>query len=395
MTTTFSVPPLSLTCLLLLSLFLAGCGSNGPEEGSTATAIPESSTSAITRTDYGTTADGEAVELYTLRNAAGMEVEVITYGGIITSLTAPDQDGDFENIVLGFDSLSRYEESNPYFGALIGRYGNRIAGGKFTLDGATYNLETNDGPNHLHGGEKGFDKVVWAATELPSDTAPGLRLTYRSPDGEGGYPGTLETTVVYTLREDNALEIQYTATTDQPTIVNLTQHTYFNLSGNLTEDILDHVLMIDAEQFVPVDATLIPTGELQSVEGTPLDFTEPKAIGRDIEQENEQLILGKGFDHCWVLDEPGEISPDATLYHPGTGRFMEVFTDEPGIQFYSGNFLDGTLPVPGGGTYGRRSGLCLETQHFPDSPNQPNFPSVILRPGEQYATTTTYQFSTK
>ncbi|NJB84273.1 aldose 1-epimerase [Lewinella marina] len=376
--------------LFLLLILTPGCGDQ-------AAPVPEAAPAAasIVRADYGTTTAGEPVESYTLRNAAGMEVTIITYGGIITALTAPDREGKFENVVLGYDSLGQYEASNPYFGALIGRYGNRIAGGNFQLDGETYQLETNDGPNHLHGGVTGFDKVVWEATELPSATDPGLRLTHLSPDGAGGYPGNLSTTVTYTLGEDNRLEVAYEATTDRPTIVNLTQHTYFNLSADPSRDILDHVLSIDAERYLPVDPTLIPTGELEEVAGTPFDFTEPKAIGKEIGQEHEQLRRGKGYDHCWVLDAPGGEAPVATLHHPGSGRRVEVFTDEPGLQFYSGNFLDGTLPAPGGGTYGHRTGLCLETQHFPDSPNQDGFPSVVLRPGEAYATTTTYQFSTK
>ncbi|THH36323.1 aldose epimerase family protein [Neolewinella litorea] len=384
---------LPLFCLLLLSLLLPACGDDNNDRPVEEPA--DTPAASITKSSYGTTAGGETVDKYILRNAAGMEVEVITYGGIITSLTAPDSTGNFENVVLGYDSLSQYEASNPYFGALIGRYGNRIAGGRFSLNDQTYTLETNDGPNHLHGGVTGFDKVVWTATEVPSDTEPALRLTYLSPDGEGGYPGNLNTTVTYTLHDDNRLEIAYSATTDQPTVVNLTQHTYFNLSGDPSGDILDHVLMIDADQYLPVDGTLIPTGEVQAVEGTPFDFTEPKPIGRNIGDDNEQLLRGKGFDHCWVLNEPGGSAPVATVHHPASGRFMEVFTDEPGIQFYSGNFLDGTLPAPGGGTYGHRSGLCLETQHFPDSPNQPSFPSVVLEPGDTYATTTTYSFSTK
>jgi aldose 1-epimerase len=377
---------------LCLPLLFFQCGGDTPVTTPDEKPAP---TASITQSSYGTTKGGQPVEKYTLKNAAGMTMEVITYGGIITALTAPDRDGNFENVVLGYDSLAQYERENPFFGAIIGRYGNRIAGGKFTLDGTEYALETNDGPNHLHGGVKGFDKVVWTATEMPSDTDPALKLTYLSPDGAGGYPGNLNTTVVYTLKADNILAVSYEATTDKPTIVNLTQHSYFNLSGDLSTTILDHVLMIDAEQYLPVDGTLIPTGDLAAVAETPFDFTEPKPIGRDIEASNEQLTKGKGFDHCWVLDDPGGSDPVATLHHPATGRFMEVYTQEPAIQFYSGNFLDGTLPVPGGGTYAFRSGLCLETQHYPDAPNKKAFPSVVLRPGETYATTTSYQFSTK
>ncbi|MBB4080756.1 aldose 1-epimerase [Lewinella aquimaris] len=390
-----TVTGLPLFCLLVISLCFAHCGSSETPPATEADSTPAATTASITKTGYGTTSAGGAVDKYTLRNARGMEVEVITYGGIITSLTAPDSAGNFANVTLGFDDLEGYQANNPYFGALIGRYGNRIAGAKFTLDGKEYTLEANNGPNHLHGGVTGFDKVVWEASEVPSDTEPGLRLTYLSPDGEGGYPGNLSTTVVYTLRDDNSLEVSYEATTDQPTVVNLTQHAYFNLSGDFSRDILDHVVEIDADRFLPVDATLIPTGELQPVAGTPFDFTKPKPIGRDIGQSDDQLTKGKGFDHCWILNSPGGGNAVATVYHPATGRYMEVFTDEPAIQFYTGNFLDGTLPALGGGTYGRRTGLCLETQHYPDSPNQAAFPSVVLRPGETYATTTTYKFSTK
>ncbi len=380
--------------LLMLPLFLFfSCG--GGEAPVTENEPDPTRAATIDRSDFGTTADGQAVEKYALTNAAGMSMEVITYGGIITSLTAPDGAGNYENVVLGYDSVAQYERNNPYFGAIIGRYGNRIAGGKFSLEGETYTLETNDGPNHLHGGARGFDKVVWTAEILPSETDPALRLSYVSPDGAGGYPGQLTTTVTYTLTEDNSLDIAYAATTDQPTIVNLTQHTYFNLSGDAADStILDHVLMLDADRYLPVDNTFIPTGELAPVEGTPFDFTEPKAIGRDIGTADEQLKRGQGYDHCWVLDEPGT-GVVATLHHPASGRFMEIRTEEPAIQFYSGNFLDGTLPVPGGGTYALRSGLCLETQHYPDSPNQPEFPSVVLLPGDRYETSTSYHFTTK
>lgn len=378
---------------LPLALLFFSCG--GGEPSTVTEAAPPTKTATIAKSSYGKTSDGQAVDKYTLENARGMKMEVITYGGIITSLTAPDKEGTYENVVLGYDNLGQYQEENPFFGAIIGRYGNRIAQGKFSLDGNDYTLETNDGANHLHGGVQGFDKVVWKATEMPSDTDPGLKLTYLSPDGAGGYPGNLNTTVVYTLKADNTLAISYEATTDKPTIVNLTQHSYFNLSGNPATTILDHVLMLAADKYLPVDGTLIPTGELAPVAGTPFDFTEAKAIGKDIEGSDDQLTKGKGFDHCWVLNNPGGSAPVSTLHHPGTGRFMEVFTEEPAIQFYSGNFLDGTLPVPGGGTYALRSGLCLETQHYPDSPNKQEFPSVVLQPGEQYATTTSYKFSVR
>ncbi|RMG70018.1 MAG: galactose mutarotase [Bacteroidetes bacterium] len=382
---------------LLAGLLTAGTvlfGGCGPEKQSAqdtaAEALPDIS---ISRSPYGRTQAGEAVDMYTLRNRQGMEIDVITYGGIITRWTAPDRDGRYANITLGFDSLVQYERSSPYFGALIGRYGNRIAGGSFALDGKTYTLETNNGPNHLHGGERGFDKVVWTARIQEEGMHPYLVLTYTSPDGEGGYPGTLSTTVTYTLTPDNALEVVYTATTDQKTVVNLTQHAYFNLSGDFSQPILDHVLSLAADQYLPVDAGLIPTGEWAPVAGTPFDFRQPKAIGQDIEAQDTQLSLGRGYDHCWVLGQADSLRQVASLTHPGSGRTLAIFTDEPGIQFYSGNFLDGSLPRPDGGTYGHRSGLCLETQHFPDSPNQPSFPSVELAPGETYSSRTTFQFS--
>lgn len=378
-------------CFLPLALLFFNCGGEAPVDE---TEKVSARTASISKSSYDTTASGQQVDKYTLETAGGMAMDVITYGGIITSLTAPDKDGNYENIVLGYDNLAQYEKENPYFGAIIGRFGNRIAEGKFSLDGESYRLETNDGPNHLHGGIQGLDKVIWTATELPSPTAPGLKLTHLSPDGSGGYPGNLNVSVTYQLIDDNTLKISYEATTDKPTVVNLTQHSYFNLSGNPASTILGHELMLAADHYLPVDATLIPTGEVAPVAGTPFDFTEAKPIGQDIEANNDQLEKGKGFDHCWVLNE-GVSGPVSTLYHPNSGRLMEVFTDEPAVQFYSGNFLDGTLPVPGGGTYALRSGLCLETQHYPDSPNKPEFPSVALRPGETYATTTSYRFSTK
>lgn len=382
--------------LFLFAALLSSCSSNPESAESTAT---ESETVEppvmITSQAYGQLEDGRTVDQYQLKNANGMAVEVITYGGIITSWTAPDKTGAYENVVLGYDSLSQYLANNPYFGAIIGRYGNRIAKGQFVLEGTTYELATNDGPNHLHGGLKGFDKVLWSADTATTAEGASLILRYESADMEEGYPGNLSVQVTYTLTPDDALQVDYEATTDKATIVNLTQHSYFNLSGDFSQTILDHELMIAADQYLPVDATLIPTGELAPVEGTPFDFREAKAIGRDIGADHPQLELGKGYDHCWVLNEQGSMRRVASAYHPGTGRQLEVFTDEPGIQFYSGNFLDGTLPMPGGGTYGHRTGFCLETQHYPDSPNQKDFPSVVLRPGETYETRTTFKFSTK
>ncbi|MCB9080459.1 MAG: galactose mutarotase [Lewinellaceae bacterium] len=347
----------------------------------------------VRKTTYGTTPDGQSVDQYTLVNGTGMEVTVITYGGIITRWTAPDKDGNYDNVVLGFDNLGQYVAKTPYFGAIIGRYGNRIAKGQFSLAGKTYQLETNNGPNHLHGGVKGFDKVVWTASPQQTDTTASLVLTYLSKDGEGGYPGNLSCTVTYTLTATDALKVTYQASTDKETIVNLTQHSYFNLSGNFKKTILDHELMLAADNYLPVDTTLIPTGTITPVAGTPFDFTTAKAIGRDIDIADDQLTKGKGYDHCWVLNPADGLRTVASVVHPATGRQLEIITDEPGLQFYCGNFLNGTLPMPGGGTYGYRTGFCLETQHYPDSPNQPAFPSVILRPGEQYTTTTIFQFS--
>jgi aldose 1-epimerase len=346
----------------------------------------------IQKEAYGKTAEQEAVELYTLTNAKGASVKILTYGGIVTSLKVPDRNGKLGDVVLGFDDLESYLKSNPFFGALVGRYGNRIAKGKFTLNGKEYTLARNNDPNHLHGGIKGFDKVVWKAKEIAGKNGPGLVLTYVSKDGEEGYPGRLAVTVVYTLTNNNELNIAYTATTDKPTVVNLTHHSYFNLAGE--GDILKHELMIAADRFTPVDATLIPTGELRSVKGTPMDFTKPFAIGARIEQADEQLKFGRGYDHNWVLNaSKGAMALAARVYEPVSGRVMEVHTTEPGMQFYTGNFLNSK--GKGGQLYQARYGFCLETQHFPDSPNQPKFPSTTLKPGQKYQTTTSYRFSAK
>lgn len=380
--------------LVIIGLSLLACknSDSNQESKTTQEAAPKAT---ISSTAFGQTTDGTAVEKYSLKNSQGMEVDVITYGGIITKWTAPDKNGNYENIVLGYDNVAQYEENNPYFGALIGRYGNRIAKGQFSLDGEAYQLPTNDGPNHLHGGDKGFDKVVWEVTEKTSnEEGASIQLKYVSADMEMGYPGTLTSLVTYTLTNDNSLEVDYAATTDKKTIVNLTQHSYFNLSGDFTETILDHEVQINASKYLPVDETLIPTGELADVEGTPFDFKSAKAIGDDIESDHEQIARGKGFDHCWAVDGQG-MRTHATVFHPESGRMMEIVSNEPGIQFYTGNFLDGTLPMPGGGTYAYRTGFCLETQHYPDSPNQENFPSVVLEPGEKYSTQTSFKFTSK
>jgi aldose 1-epimerase len=345
--------------------------------------------------DYGVTAKGDSVKQYTLTNKNGMKVEVINYGGIITSLTAPDKNGKYQDVVLGFTKPEDYFNGNPYFfGALIGRYGNRIANAKFTLEGKTYELDKNDGPNSLHGGKEGFDTKIWTVKPVKDAQFPTLKLTYVSADGEEGFPGKLTATVLYTLTDDNALEISYEATTDKATVVNMTQHSYFNLSGNFTQPVTDHELQLKAEKFLPVNSTIIPTGEEKSVKGTPFDFTVSKPIGKDINSDDEQIRLGQGYDHNWILEGKG-LRTIAKVYHPATGRVMEVMTDQPGVQFYSGNFLDGKYETKTGGKYEKRNGFCLETQHYPDSPNQKAFPSTELKPGQKYQTKTIYKFSVK
>ena len=346
----------------------------------------------VNRTAFGQTRDGRAIEMYTLTNANGLEMRAMTYGGIITSLKVPDRLGQFDDVVLGFDAIDGYLKDPPYFGAIVGRYGNRIANAQFTLNGTTYKLAANNGPNHLHGGVNGFDKKVWDA--VPGDTAEGLSVTFTrtSPDGEEGYPGTLQATVRYTLTDKNELVIDYRATTDKATPVNLTQHSYFNLAAD-GGDILGHELTIHASRYTPVDPTLIPTGELAPVQGTPFDFQKATAIGARIDADNVQLKSGGGYDHNWVLDRTGSgLQPAARLVDPKSGRTLDVATTEPGLQFYSGNFLDGAITGKGGRVYKHRSGLCLETQHYPDSPNHPNFTSTILRPGQQYRSRTIFRF---
>lgn len=343
---------------------------------------------------FGTTPEGAQIERYTLTNLSGTEADIITLGGIVTALRVPDRTGALGDIVLGFDSLQPYLDGHPYFGSLVGRYGNRIARGRFELDGQSYTLACNNGPNHLHGGPGGFHTRVWQAQASDAAGGPSLQLRYRSADGEEGYPGALDVTVVYTLTDANELRIDYTAQTDRATIVNLTNHSYFNLAGS--GDILEHTVEIPAERFIPIDATFIPTGELRPVQGTPMDFRAATPIGARIGDSDEQIQAGLGYDHTWVLDKPAsQLGRAATVYEPTTGRMMEVETTEPGVQFYSGNFLDGALTGKGGWVYEKRSALCLETQHFPDSPNQPQFPSTVLRPGETYRTTTLYRFSTR
>ncbi|MGD9159535.1 MAG: aldose epimerase family protein [Desulfobacteraceae bacterium] len=341
--------------------------------------------------------EGKKVDIYTLKNANNIEVKITNYGGIVTSIKAPDKNGKFDDIVLGFNNLHYYLGSNTYFGAIVGRYANRIGNAKFFLDGQEYTLARNNWKNSLHGGVKGFDKVLWDAEAITGEDCLSLRLSYLSKDGEEGFPGNLNVIVVYTLSNDNSLSIYYTATTDKPTVVNLTNHTYWNLSGDGAGDILDHQLMLNADAFTPTDRGSIPTGEVRSVENTPMDFRNPTAIGGRIDSDYEQLKFGNGYDHNWVINSGNGTEPvlSAAVYEPVTRRYMEVYTTEPGIQFYSGNFLNKSIIGKSSRTYGIRSGFCLETQHYPDSPNRPEFPSVILNPGEEYNTDTIYRFSIK
>jgi aldose 1-epimerase len=341
----------------------------------------------ITQSPYGTTPEGQEIQQFTCRNAHGLEMRLITYGAILVAINVPDREGNLDNITLGFDRLEGYLQRHPYFGATVGRYANRIAGGQFTLDGKHYQLATNNGPNHLHGGESGFDKRVWTAVPWQTESSVGVRFTYESPDGEEHYPGTLQATVAYQLTNDNELRIDYTATTDAPTIVNLTNHAYWNLSGTSAGTILDHQLLLVADHYLPVDSTLIPTGELAPVRNTPFDFTQSARIGAQIDQ-----VPGDppGYDHCFVLrNQDGALALAARVTDPGTGRVMEIHTTQPGIQFYTGNFLDGSAE---NGHFQQHAAFCLETQHYPDSPNRPAFPSVVLRPGETYRQTTVHRF---
>ncbi len=348
----------------------------------------------ITKADFGQTPNGQAVELYTLRNARGVEARIMTYGGIVQSLIVPDRDGKLADVVLGYDNLQGYIATTPYFGALIGRYGNRIGGARFTLDGKTYALAANNGLNSLHGGLVGFDKVVWTARPQPTMQEPTLILTYVSKDGEEGFPGNLEVMAIYTLTDENELKLEFTARTDKPTICNLTHHSYFNLDGQGNGDILGHIVYINSNQTTPVDAGLIPTGEFTDVTGTPFDFRQPTAIGARINDANPVLQYGPGYDHNWVINKPlGKFGLQARVMEPTSGRVMEVWSDEPGLQFYAGNFLDGSICGKGGAVYQRRTGFCMEPQHYPDSPNKPHFPSVFLRPGQTFHSTIVYKFS--
>jgi aldose 1-epimerase len=342
----------------------------------------------VSKQAFGHTSEGTPVDLYSL-DGGKIEVRVMTYGGIVVSLRTPDRNGKLADVVLGCDSVEKYEAQTAHFGGIVGRYANRIAHGTFQLDGHAYSIPKNDGENSLHGGTRGFDKMVWQGKEIPD----GVELTYVSKDGEQGFPGTLTTIVRYTL-SGSALRIDYSATTDKATVINLTNHSYFNLAGQGKGDILGHVLKIDASRMTPVDAALIPTGELKSVEGTPFDFRKPHAIGERINADDAQLRLGRGYDHNFVLDRPaGELAEAAEVYEPTTGRILRVLTTEPGLQFYTGNFLDGSITGKEGRVYNRRFALCLETQHFPDSPNHPSFPSTELKPGREFHSVTVFEFS--
>jgi len=382
--------PVRLFPIVILAVILtAGCGGS---------ATAPTKEAAVTRTiksePWGKTAAGDAVELYTLTNSKGMEARITTYGAIVVSLKAPDRTGAMGDVINGFDSIDGYVQQPPppYFGAIVGRYGNRIGKGTFTLDGKLYTLAKNDnGINHLHGGLRGFDKMVWKGKEGAGQS---LELTYMSKDGEEGYPGNLTATVTYTLTDNNELKIDYLATTDKATVVNLTNHSYFNLAGQGEGDVLGHMVTINADKFTPVDKGLIPTGELKDVAGGPLDFRTAHAIGERIEDKDQQMVYGGGYDHNWVLNRTGpELSLAAKVTEPKTGRVLEVWTLEPGLQFYTGNFLDGTLHGKGGKVYTKRSAFCMETQHYPDSPNKPSFPTTELKPGAKYQTTTIYRFS--
>ncbi|HWZ96768.1 MAG TPA: aldose epimerase family protein [Candidatus Dormibacteraeota bacterium] len=352
---------------------------------------------AMEKKAFGTTPDGKSADLYTLTNKSGMQVTITNYGGAVVSIVVPDKSGKTGDVVLGFDTLDGYVTDKNYFGALIGRYGNRIGRAQFKIDGVTYTLAKNNGENTLHGGVIGFNKALWEAKDVSKGNEPALELKYTSRDGEEGFPGNLMVTVVYTLSSKNELTIDYSATTDKKTVVNLTNHSYFNLAGPGSGETVKSVLRVNADKFSPVDSGLIPTGELKSVQGTPFDFRKPTEIGARIDADDEQIKLGKGYDHNFVLnkEKPAGLSFAARVEEPTTGRVLEVWTTEPGVQFYTANFLDGTVHGKGGIAYGHRTAFCLETQHFPDSPNKPSFPSTMLSPGQKYHTTTIYKFSTK
>lgn len=383
---------------LALLLGLSGCRKPAPESAPTESASPTAAAAkaAVSRADFGKLPDGTAVELFTLTNASGMTVSASNYGGIITSIKVPDLNGKLGDVTLGYDSLDGYLKDSPYFGAIVGRYANRIGNARFVLDGNTYKLAKNDGPNTLHGGLKGFDKAVWQAEPFEREGEAGVVFTRTSPDGEEAFPGTLAVKVTYTLTDKNELAFDFNATTDKPTVLNLTQHAYFNLGGDGSGDVLDHELTINADRYTPVDKTLIPLGELASVAGTPFDFRTSTLIGARIDADDPQIKLGLGYDHNYVLNRSGnELVLAARVVEPKTGRVMEVHTTEPGMQLYTANHLDGAIIGKSGHAYGKRNAFCLETQHFPDSPNKPSFPTTTLRPGETYQSRTVYAFSVR
>ena len=376
----------------ILLLSIVWCCSS-PREKNAQPDSPSEQAGHVSISPFGVLNDGTTVSIYTMTNRNGVTMKVINYGGIIVSLHVPDRDGKLVDVVLGYDSLATYEKRNPFFGALVGRYGNRISKGKLVLDGNEYKLTINNDGNHIHGGKRGFDKVFWKGEEVATNDGVAIKLSYLSKHMEEGYPGNLNVDVIYTLTDDNAARFDYHATTDQKTIVNLTQHTYFNLNGGAS-DILNHELTLNADRFLPVDEKLIPTGEIRPVENTPLDFRTPMRIGERINDSYEQMRFGKGYDHCWVLNGKG-LRDIAEVFEPLSGIEMTVKTTEPSVQLYTGNFLDGTIVGKNGVVYKQRMGFCLETQHFPDSPNQSTFPSVILNPGETYRTTSSYHFSVR
>ena len=387
--------------LFTMAVMISGCGPKAKEGDSCCGTCKKGAAKAgIEKAVYGKLKDGTQVDIYTLTNKKGAVAKILNYGGIVTELLMPDRDGKMGDVVLGFDNLEDYVEKNPYFGCLVGRYGNRIAKGKFKVGDNEYTLDTNntpdDKPCSLHGGLKGFDKQMWEAKpNAQGDQGPILVLSRVSKDMEEGFPGNLTVTATYTLTDENALKLTYSATTDKPTVLNLTHHSYFNLN-EATDTILDHEMMIAADKYTPVDSGLIPTGEIPAVKDTPFDFNTPTKIGARVNDENEQLKFGAGYDHNWVMTkQDGKVNLQARVYEAKTGRILEVLSDEPGLQFYCGNFLDGTLKGKKGIVYERRYGMCLEPQHYPDSPNQPNFPSVLLKPGETYSNTIVYRFSAK
>lgn len=372
---------------LLASVILMAMGTGN------SAAAPASPTMNITESPFGTTKDGQAVSLITLTNAHGHQARFSTLGGTLVSLTVPDREGQLADVVLGFDSLRDYEERSPFFGCITGRFANRIAGGRFDLDGKTYPLAVNNGPNHLHGGLVGWDKKVWKARTEKTDDSLRIIFTHTSPDGDEGYPGTVACEVACSWNNMNELRLDYTATTDRPTVINLTNHTYFNLAGHHRGPILDHTLQLEADAFTPTDATAIPTGERRPVAGTPFDFRSPRRLGARIEADDQQIKWGSGYDHNFIINgASGQLRPCATLADPSSGRTLTVHTTEPGVQLYTANFMD-NLKGKDGAVYPKRGGVCLETQHFPDSPNKPEFPSTVLRPGDTFRSTTLFAFS--